>query len=282
MAVFVNQATLTYSGGTVNSNIATGEIVEVLTASKTAVTETYAQGSEITYAINIINTANTAISGVSVTDNLGTYTTGGAEVQPLDYVAGSVKVFADGILQTGINVTTDPTLIVDGISIPANGVATVLYTARANSFAPPTAGGTITNTAAVSSGTTELTLEETITAEEQPNLSILKSVSPVTVNENGTLTYTFEIQNTGNTDAVDTDNIVITDTFNPRLSNLTVTYNGEPWSEPENYTYNEQTGVFQTVAGGITVPAATFAQDPVTGEWTVTPGTAVLTVSGTI
>ena len=32
MASFTNQATLTYNGGTVNSNIVTGELVQVLTA----------------------------------------------------------------------------------------------------------------------------------------------------------------------------------------------------------------------------------------------------------
>ena len=34
MATFTNQATLTYSGGTTRSNITTGELLEVLTASK--------------------------------------------------------------------------------------------------------------------------------------------------------------------------------------------------------------------------------------------------------
>ena len=37
MATFTNQATLSYNGGSTNSNIITGEIVDVLTASKTAV-----------------------------------------------------------------------------------------------------------------------------------------------------------------------------------------------------------------------------------------------------
>ena len=37
---FQNMATLTYTGGTVNSNIVTGELREVLTAVKTAVRET--------------------------------------------------------------------------------------------------------------------------------------------------------------------------------------------------------------------------------------------------
>ena len=39
MARFTNQAQLSYNGAVVNSNIAVGEIVEVLSVSKTAVTE---------------------------------------------------------------------------------------------------------------------------------------------------------------------------------------------------------------------------------------------------
>ena len=37
MATFTNQATLRYNGNVVNSNITTGELLEVLAASKTAV-----------------------------------------------------------------------------------------------------------------------------------------------------------------------------------------------------------------------------------------------------
>ena len=41
MAIFTNQATLVYNGGSANSNIAVGEIIEVLTAEKTAVEGSY-------------------------------------------------------------------------------------------------------------------------------------------------------------------------------------------------------------------------------------------------
>ena len=37
-----------------------------------------------------------------------------------------------------------------------------------------------------------------------------------------------------------------------------------------------------TVAGQITVPAATYTQDPTTGVWTITPGVSILTVTGTV
>ena len=44
MAIFTNQATLVYNGGSANSNIAVGEILEVLSADKTAVSGSYAPG----------------------------------------------------------------------------------------------------------------------------------------------------------------------------------------------------------------------------------------------
>ena len=45
---------------------------------------------------------------------------------------------------------------------------------------------------------------------------------------------------------------------------------------------NQTTGAFQTVAGRITVPAATFSQAKDTGDWMVAPGETVLTVEGTV
>ena len=85
----------------------------------------------------------------------------------------------------------------------------------------------------------------------------------------------------GNTSAAATDNAVVTDIFDPVLSDISVTFNNEAWTEPVNYTYNEATGSFATVAGQITVPAATYSQDE-TGAWVVNPGVSVLRVTGTI
>lgn len=283
MAIFTNQATLSYSGGVVNSNITTGEILEVLSATKTAVTDEYTQGSDVTYAINIVNSGAVAVTGLSVTDDLGAYTVGTATVVPLDYIADSVKYFVNGVLQPAPTVSAGPPLVFSGINVPAEGVVTILYAVRANNFASPEADGTIINTAVINGGgITELTVSETVTAENEPRLSITKSLSPTTVTENGQLTYTFVIQNTGNTEAIATDNITVTDTFNPVLSDITVTYNGAVWTTPAQYTYNEATGVFSTVPGAITVPAATYTQDPATGVWTTEPGVATLTVTGTV
>ena len=76
--------------------------------------------------------------------------------------------------------------------------------------------------------------------------------------------------------------MTITDLFDPRLENITVTLNGEIQSEPADYTYNPTTGLFSTVPGSVTVPAATFTRDPDTGTVMTVPGVAVLTVTGTL
>ena len=113
------------------------------------------------------------------------------------------------------------------------------------------------------------------------DLSISKALCPGVVSENGQLTYTFVIENSGSLAAGAADNVVLTDTFNPKLSAITVTFNGEVWSEGVNYTYDTATGVFRTLPGQITVPAAMYAQQT-DGTWAVRPGTAVLSVTGTV
>ena len=113
-------------------------------------------------------------------------------------------------------------------------------------------------------------------------LSISKSITPTQVVDNDRVTYTFVIQNSGNQAVVATDNAAITDTFNPILTALTVTYDGVAWTEGVQYNYNEATGLFITVPGQIIVPAATYVQNPVTGAYTATPGIATLVVTGTI
>ncbi len=282
MATFFNQATLSYNGNVVNSNITQGEIVDTLAATKTAISASVAAGDGVAYAISIVNNGTQDATGITVTDDLGTFNPGAGNVTTLDYVDGTVKYYQNGILQAAPTVTAGPPLTISGISVPAGGNALIIYEAEPNNFADFTAGGSLTNTATVVGDGIDATVSATVPVREEASLSITKSVSPDEVTNNGQLTYTFLIQNTGNTAADAADNVVITDTFDPILSNLTVTYDGAAWAEGTNYTYNEATGEFATVAGQITVPAATYSRDAATGVVTVTPGTQVITVTGTV
>lgn len=283
MARFTNQAQLRYGNSVANSNIAVGEILEVLSVTKTAVRNTYAQDDTVTYVISIVNTGNTAINGLTLNDNMGSYAFGTGTLVPLEYVNGTVRYYTNGTLQATPTVTAGPPLAVTGISVPAGGNATIIYEAALNEFAPLGTEAGVTNTVTVNgTGITPITADETVNADPSPRLTIAKAVSPVPVTENGTLTYTFTIQNYGSQPATADTGVVITDTFNPVLTNLTASFNNTAWAETTDYTYSETTGVFNSVAGAITVPAATYTQDATTGAWVVNPGVSTLVITGTV
>ncbi len=284
MAVFSNQATLTYNGTTTASNVAYGEILEVLSATKTAIEGGYTPFGTLTYVVALRNTGTVPLAGLTVTDDLGGYVFGTGTVYPLTYVDGSAALFVNGTPQPAPAVTATTPLAVTGITVPAGGNVLLVYQAQANAFAPPAPNGTVTNTATVTGNglSAPVTAEETVPAVAGAALTITKSISPVQVVDNDRVTYTFVIRNSGSEAVGATDNAVVTDLFDPILSALTVTFEGATWTEGVEYTYDPATGLFTTAAGAITVPAATYTQDPVTGEYTVTPGTVTLTVTGTI
>ena len=60
MATFFNQASLIRGNIVTNSNVTEGELLQVLSASKTALNSTYAQGEPIAYAVNIVNSGTVA------------------------------------------------------------------------------------------------------------------------------------------------------------------------------------------------------------------------------
>lgn len=283
MAIFTNQAILSYRNGVVSSNVVTGEILETLSATKQALLGTYSAGDTVTYIIGIFNSGTVPVTGVNVTDDLGAYPFNGTTLVPLTYVDGSLNYYQNGVLQPAPTVSSGGTsLVVSNITVPAGGYAQLIYQAKVNEFAPVSISGQITNTATVVNGIESVTAQETITVNEAPLLGINKAINPSTVTDNGQLTYTFTIQNFGNTEAGISDALSVTDVFDPILDPITVTLNGTPLTEGTEYNYDPATGLFTTIAGTITVPAATVVQDPVTGEYNVTPGTAILTVTGTV
>ena len=284
MATFTNQAILSYNNTTTSSNIVEGELVEVLSATKTAVNQFYGRDDAVTYAVSIVNAGTTAFTGLTITDNLGAYSFNATTLTPLNYVADSVRYYSNGVLQTAPSVTAGPPLTITGISVPAGGNALILYSARSNEFAPLDSEGVIDNTATITGGglSAPLVATATVNAETGVRLSIHKSVCPATVTENEPLTYTLTIQNSGNIPVVATDDVIVSDTFDPVLAITAVRFNGADWTSPANYSYNAATGLFTTAAGQITVPAATYTRNATTGAWNLTPGTSTLTISGTI
>ena len=282
MATFTNKATLSYNGGSTDSNIVTGTLIENLTATKTPVEGSYEIGQEITYVLSLINSGSTSLSGITIADDLGAYEASGADVYPLEY-AGEIAYYVNGILQSAPTISTLNGLTISGISVPAGGNALIIYKTVVTAFAPPDAQGSITNTATITgTGIAEPVLASaTILATNSPILSITKALSPSTISESGQLTYTLTIQNNGNTPAVATDNLVVSDTFNPVISISSVTLDGVALVLGTDYTYDEASGDFATTPGTITVPAATYTQLP-DGSYSVTPATVVLEIVGTI
>ena len=279
MASFTNQATLSYNNIKVSSNIVTGEITEVLSAEKTAVSGSYSAGETLTYAVSLVNSGTAALTGVTITDDLGAYDYNEMTLVPLTYVDGSVQYFADGVLQPAPAVTGGTTLVISGITIPAGGDAVIIYQAAANEFAPLGTGSSITNTVTVDgTGAPEVTASATVPVANEALLSVNKALSPAEVTENSQITYTFLIQNTGNTAET---GAVLSDTFAPVLKSITVGIDGTA-AQTTDYTYSETTGEFETNAGAFTVPAATYTRDPVTGALVTVPGTVTVTVTGTI
>lgn len=290
MATFQNQATLTYGGTVTTSNVVTGELQQAVSVTKHSVTDSYTTGEVLTYIISLVNGGTTTLTDLTVQDWMGlspqgqTPTQGNAASPPLDYEEGSLSYYLNGVRQGAPVVSGPSPLTITGITVPGEGNTFLVYRAMVNEYAAPTAGGSIANTVTVT-GTalpTAITATDTVTASSEAMLTISKSLSPTTVSEGDRLTYSFVIRNFGNSPVGTTQAAVVTDAFDPLLSGVTVTFNGQSWVEGTQYTYDQSTGVFATLSGSLSVPAATYTQNATTGAWTVEPGVSTLTVVGTV
>lgn len=280
-----NQAQLSYNGAVINSNTVAAELFETLEITKTPVNQTYSNGDRVSYVINLVNRGTTPFIGMTVTDNLGEYSPAviaPESVRPLTYVEGTATYFVNDEFSQRPAVTSEDPLTVTGLDLPAGGRAALIYEATVNDFAPLDPGGEINNVVTVTGAgiSEDVRANAVITADSEPQLSIVKSVSPALIPENGRVTYTFTVENMGNTPAADT--VIISDTFDPPLSDMSVTLDGTPIIAPTDYVYDQTTGIFETVAGVITVPAASYTPDTRTGATVVTPGSVTVTVSGTV
>ena len=64
MAIFTNQATLSYNNTVTTSNITTGELLEVLSVTKTPLAATYTTGDTAVYVVNLANSGPTALTAL--------------------------------------------------------------------------------------------------------------------------------------------------------------------------------------------------------------------------
>lgn len=281
--IFTNQATLNYNGDLIRSNITQGSIESVLSINKEVVETSYHAGETLTYVVSIVNRSDNAMTGVTVSDDLGAYPFDAQTIRPLSYKQNSLQYYANGVLQTDPAVSSTDGLVISGISVPANSSAILVYSATVNEYAPLDTDGEIINTVTLQNAkSSSAQTSNTVPVTGEALLSVLKSVTPVPVSENGELTYTFQLQNSGNTPITEADSAVITDTFTPTLSNIRVVFNGQTLVQGTDYTYDESTGEFATVNGALSIPAATFTQDTTTGEWHITPGVSTLTITGVV
>jgi uncharacterized repeat protein (TIGR01451 family) len=286
MAVFQNQASVSYGTTVRLSNVATGTIAEAVTVNKTAIEDSYDPGTTLTYVVNIMNGGTSPLTEITLTDDLGAivYAEEKLTVIPLDYVDGSAAAFVNGVPAPSPTaaVTAAGALEITGLSVPVSGTLTLVYQTTVNEYAPLGTGAQIVNTVTVTGDVVlaDTTATAAVPADTGVDLTVHKSVSPETVRSGDTLTYTFVLSNTGAVEA--SGDVVLTDVFDPVLTNLTASLDGAALVLGTDYAYDEASGTFETTPGAITVPAAVYTEDPTTGAWSTEPGTATLVITGTI
>ncbi len=289
MATIINnRATVNYryganTGATV-SNTTDVSVNNALEIQKTSLSQTYRNGQEITYIISLQNESSGNIT-ITVSDDLGTYTFNCDDYTPLTFT-GTARLFINGIYHSALNPTEDDhELIFSNIVIPANGNALILYSARINQFADCSEASEITNTATAficcdCPCAQSVSDSNTISAESFAEIRLIKSGCPNTVVCGEELSYLIDIYNYGNLPATD---VILTDTFTPPLSDITVSADGIIIPESD-YSYINGTLTIPNQSGEteLTVPAATFTHNPVTGIVEVTPGRLQIVIKGTI
>ncbi len=288
--IITNNASVTYLSGestaTAFSNVASTVINGNLSITKSALPSVYRSGDVITYIITLVNSGITGVSDIAVSDDLGAYTLEGNRYAPLS-ILGNAELYENGLYQRDIV----PAATDEGVAFLVGDISSgdnlqIIYQARVNEFACTESGALIINTATVSGcdcpcvGDLGESASATITADEYADVRIIKSICPNPAICGEELSFNFDIFNYGNVPAT---NVVLTDTFSPPISDLSVFLNGNVVT-PNNYSYENGTLTFPVATSdiSITVPAAQCVQNDVTGVVTVTPGSVRITVTGII
>jgi len=287
MPTIENFATVSYTSGgvaaTKNSNLAEIELDSSLGFSKATLGTTYSSGSPITYVLSVTNNFTATVTDLTVTDNLGTFTEGATELTPLTFLAPALLLIngQDSTALLTTDATSQSAVVFSFPSLAPGDTANIIYNAIPNSYAPLVQASTITNTATLQSNSdcADGEASATVTVSSAADIEVIKSMCPNPVVCGDTITYTVKIYNYGNIDAED---VVLTDTFNPAPTNISVSRNGVLLGA-DDYTYVNGTLTVPVAATeGDTVPAATFVRNPETGEVTVIPGLVEYVITGTI
>lgn len=287
MPTIENFATVSYTSSgiseTKTSNVAEVELESSVGFTKSTVGQTYTEGSTVTYILTISNTSESALTNVSVTDDLGSIACEENEITPLTFNAEAVLLIngEDRTELLGVDSSLPQRVIFTIDSLPSNSVANIIYTVTVNEYAPLEAESFIENTAELTSDSAcaDSVASATINVLEAANVSVFKQMCPNPVVCGGTITYTIRIYNYGNVEA---ENVVLSDTFNPAPTNITVSRDGTVLIGTD-YTYIDGTlRVPATDSVNITVPAATFVRDPETCIVSVEPGVVEYVIRGTI
>jgi uncharacterized repeat protein (TIGR01451 family) len=285
--IITNQATINYKFGTVSasavSNITSAAIVGSFEIEKTSLNNTYRIGENITYIITLKNNGS-VLDELSVTDDLGSFEFNNLSLKALDFV-GPAELFINGNFIS----TLIPVVDFNGITFkinnfPAGGTAQIIYLAKPNAYAGICCGDEIENSVTAECNcpcnNLPLSTSNVLIAECFADVRIAKSVCPNPIVCGDEITYMFDITNYGNIDATD---VVLTDTFEPPLTDLKVYLDAVELSE-NDYTYVNGTLTIPSPDGelDLTIAAATCERDPQTGETSLDPGNTKIIVMGKI
>lgn len=268
--------------GTAISNTANIVLEDTLSISKSCLMNDYFLADNIVYSVSITNNSALPISKVRIKENLGTYkiNTGSVSVTPLSY-ANSFEYYINGVRQ----ITADPKIYSDKIifdagTIPPISTALLFYTVKVTDKAPLKSKSFIENKTFITSSLSEKSFEasHTINVRDSAEIRIIKQIRTSKIISDGGIGYGLLIYNYGNTDAT---NVAIKDNLISEISAIKITVNSRQLDFGD---FSYRSGTLQIPSYGtetaISVPAATFSQDEVSGRVNVTPGYTEIAVEG--
>ena len=283
-----NQASITYlfegNQGSAQSNTVSMTVVTPLGISVLPLGNSYRSMSTAVQIITLTNRSKAPLTGVRVTDDLGSYTLSGTDITSLRFKAPA-ELFSDGVFISSVD--TDITDVGDNqpISftipvIPASGNVQLIYAAEVKNTALLERGSSIVRTiSAQADNADSVSAQSTVFVESYADVRIVKSMYPTPLMAVGGFVCELSVYNSGNSDAT---NVFITDTFTAKPSVITAELNDTALSSDE-YSYDANTGRFVypkiDSENQLSVPMAEFSQNSETGVVSITPSQVKLVIT---